>query len=150
MPLARNQVNCNSMIMVIHPAVIVHGLADARMALAVGAPATLLSAPGAGIYGGCLWWRSLAAAARAAFPTADMMDLLDCADASGMAMAALRVGVNRLVLWPEAPGWAAVARIAEGQGGFVLPTAPAALDMASRGAERRLHGWLRKPGLRCP
>jgi hypothetical protein len=68
--------------------------------------------------------------------------VLDCADGSGAALAALRVGANRLVLWREAPGWDAVAAIAAGQGGFVLPEAPAALDMAERGAGRRLEAWL--------
>jgi hypothetical protein len=57
-------------------------------------------------------------------------------------MAALRIGVCRLVLWPEAPGWNAVAEIAERQGGCVLAAAPPALDLAQRGAARRLEAWL--------
>jgi hypothetical protein len=121
--------------MILHPAVIVHGLADVRAALAPGRPVTLLSAPGAGLYAGCLWWRSLVGEVGAD-------SVLDCADGSGAALAALRVGANRLVLWREAPGWDAVAAIAAGQGGFVLPEAPAALDMAERGAGRRLEAWL--------
>jgi len=129
--------------MVIHPAVIVHGLADARAALAAGAPVTLLSAPGAVLFAGCLWWRELVAAARADHLHAEATDVLDCADASGMAMAALRSGVCRLVLWQDAPGWHAVAATAQREGGFVLPRAPAALDMAARNAGRRLPDWLR-------
>ncbi|HYZ21711.1 MAG TPA: hypothetical protein VE690_06095 [Rhodopila sp.] len=74
------------------------------------------------------------------------MDVLDCADASGLARAALRSGVNRLVLWPEAPGWASVAQVAAAQGGFVLRAAPEALDLATPGAERRLYGWVQKTG----
>jgi len=131
--------------MVLRPAVIVHGLLDARLVLAVGAPVTLLSAPGAALFGGCLWWREMMTAARADHARAEAIDILDCADASGMAMAALRSDVCRLVLWPEAPGWQAVAAIAERQGGFVLSEAPAALDMAERNASRRLHDWLRNP-----
>ena len=135
--------------MIIHPAVIVHGLAEAKAALANGAPVTLLSAPGAGLYGGCRWWRSLVRAARTAFPETEALDLLDCADASGTAMGALRNGVSRLVLWREASGWGAGGATAAQQGGFVLPVAPAALDLAVRGSDRRLHGWLRKTGFEC-
>jgi hypothetical protein len=128
--------------MVIHPAVIVHGVADAQAALAVGAPVTLLSSPGAGLFAGCLWWREMVAAARVDYPHAIATDILDCADASDMAMGALRSGVCRLVLWPEASGWQAVVAIAEREGGFVLRQAPEALDMAARNATRQLRAWL--------
>jgi hypothetical protein len=129
--------------MIVHPAVIVHGVADAKAALAPGLPVTLLSAPGAGLFAGCLWWREVVAAAWATWPETPMTDILDCADGSGMAMGALRSGVRRLILWPDAPGWAGVNAIAERQGGFVLPEAPPALDMAQRNAVRRLGAWLR-------
>ena len=129
--------------MIVHPAVIVHGLADAKAALAAGLPVTLLSAPGAALFGGCLWWREIIAAACAGCPNTSVIDILNCADASGMAMGALRSEVFRLVLWPEAPGWAGVAAIAQREGGFVLPRAPEALDLAQRNAIRRLHAWLR-------
>jgi hypothetical protein len=128
--------------MIVHPAVIAHGLSDARAALAPGLAVTLLSAPGAALFAGCLWWREMTAAARAEYPGTPATDILDCADASGLAMSALRSGINRLVLWPEAPGWAAVAAIAAGHGGFVLPAAPPALDLANRNAIRRLNDWL--------
>jgi hypothetical protein len=131
--------------MVIHPAVIVHGLADARAALAVGAPVTLLSSPGAALFAGCLWWREMVAAARADYPHAIATDILDCADGSDTAMGALRSGICRLVLWPEASGWQAVAAIAKREGGFVLRQAPEALDMAARNATRQLRAWLSPP-----
>ena len=110
--------------MIVPPAVIVHGLADARTALAPGRPVTLLSAPGAALYAGCGWWQAMVAAVRAEFPATEEEDILDCADGSGQAMAALRIGVIRLVLWPEAPGHAAGAAIAAELGGFVLDSAP--------------------------
>jgi hypothetical protein len=128
--------------MVVHPAVIVHGLADARVALAHGRPVTLLSAPGAALYAGCLWWQSVVRLARAEFAATAVTDILDCADGSGQAMAALRIGLTRLVLWPAAPGREAVTAIAVERGGFVLDTAPPALDLAHRGAARRLAAWL--------
>ncbi|OIQ66940.1 hypothetical protein GALL_514850 [mine drainage metagenome] len=128
--------------MIVHPAVIVHGPSDARAALAPGLPVTLLSAPGAAAFAGCLWWRQVVTAAQKANPAAEATGILDCADASGMALTALRSGVCRLVLWPQAPGWDAVAAIANRQGGFVLTGAPPALDLGEPNAIRRLHRWL--------
>lgn len=146
MPLELHAVNRLNVNMIIYPAVIVHGVADARAALIPGLPVTLLSAPGAAVFAGCLWWREVIVAARAGHPDTAATDILDCADASGMAMGALRSGVCRLVLWPNAPGWNSVAAITERQGGFVLPGAPPALDLAERNALRRLHAWLRGSG----
>ena len=128
--------------MIVHPAVIVHGLGDARAALAPGLAVTLVSAPGAALFAGCLWWREVVAMAGAEHPATPVTDVLDCADASGLAMSALRSGINCLVLWPDAPGWAAVAAVAAERGGAVLAEAPPALDLAQRGAIRRLHRWL--------
>ena len=110
--------------MLLPPAIIVHGLDAAVGALRPGRAVTLLSAPGAGLYGGCLWWRELVAEARAAYPATPCTDVLDCADGTTQALAALRVGVCRLVVWPSAPGREAVVAIAGGQGGFVLAKAP--------------------------
>ena len=47
-------------------------------------------------------------------------DILDCADASGLALGALRIGQRRIVLTPDAPGWSSVAAIAASLGGEVL------------------------------
>lgn len=132
--------------MIVYPAVIVHGLADAKAALAPGLPVALLSASGAAQFAGCLWWREIIAAARAAYADTEVTDILDCADASGAAMGALRSGVSRLVLWPDAHGWDGVAAIAKRAGGFVLPRPPPALDLAQRNATRRLHAWLQTSG----
>lgn len=129
--------------MIVHPAVIVHGLADARTAMASGLPVTLLSAPGAADFAGCLWWREVVASAKEENPETESIDILDCADASGLAIGAVRSGVCRLVLWRHAPGWDAVAIIAGAQEGFVLPQAPPALDLGRPNAIRLLHGWLR-------
>jgi hypothetical protein len=108
--------------------VIVHGLHDAVAALAEAAvsgnPVTLLSAPGAAAYAGCGWWNAVVAEARAMHPEVPCTNILDCADATGLALAALRIGLSRLVLWPEAPGREAVVAIAHSMGGFVLAAAP--------------------------
>ena len=124
------------------PAVIVHGVADARAALAGGRPVTLLSARGAALYAGCLWWRELVAAARAACPATPAQDVLDCADAPGAAMAALRAGQRLLVLDAACPAFAAVLGAAGTLGAVVLARAPLALDLAERGSRRALARWL--------
>jgi hypothetical protein len=111
------------------PAVVVHDLAGAVVALASaaarGGGVTLVSAPGASLYAGCGWWRALIEAARAEHPHVPCVDILDCADATGQALAALRIGVTRLVLWPEAPGRDAAVAIAAAAGGLVLAAPPA-------------------------
>jgi hypothetical protein len=128
---------------VFHPAVIVHGAEDVRGALSTGLALTLLSAPGAALFAGCLWWRELAGLARLEFPGLVGADVLDCADAAGRAMEAIRVGQACLVLSPAASGFPAVASIAEARGLCLLRQRPPALDMAERGASRRLEAWLR-------
>ncbi len=128
--------------MTLHPAVVVHGLADAEAALAIGRPVTLLSAHGAALYAGCLWWREMVAHARAAHPGVSVIDILDCADAAGRALAAIRAGQQILVLAARVPGSPAVAAIAAARGRILLAERPPALDLAAPGALRRLPAWL--------
>ncbi len=140
----------------IHPAIIVHGAEDVRTVLGAGLPVTLLSAPGAALYAGCLWWRELVLLARREFPALAIADVLDCADAAGRALEAIRIGQLCLILSPASPGFAAVAAIARARGLCLLRQPPpaldmatldmAALDMAKRGAVRRLDAWLRQQG----
>lgn len=132
--------------MIARPAVIVHGLEDARAAVAHGWPVTLLSARGAALYAGCGWWQAVVEAARAEFPATDADDLLDCADAPGRALEALRVGLRNLVLDADCPGFPTVERVAAELGARILPAAPVALDLAQRGARRRLPAWLERAG----
>ncbi len=124
------------------PAVIVHGLDDARAACAPGRPLVLLSAPGAAGYAGSLWWIALAAAARAMAPGLITADILDCGAAAGYALDALRSGQRVLVLARSCPAYAAVVSAAAGIGACVLDRAPPALDMAASDAPRRLAAWL--------
>ena len=128
----------------ISPAVVVHGLDHARLALAIGRPLVLLSAPAAAGYAGCLWWRELADIAAAEAPGLVTADVLDCGDAPGWAMAALRIGCRTLVLSPACPAWPRVAAAAQTLGAIVLPQRPAALDLGHPGAERQLQQWLAK------
>jgi len=116
------------------PAVIVHGLEHARLALAPGHPVTLLSAPGAALYAGCLWWQQLLAQSGHIGPA-----LLDCAAAPGRALEALKLGLSGIILQNPPP---AIAQIAAAQQALLLPVAPPALDLAQAGALRRLTEWL--------
>lgn len=78
--------------------VIVHGIAHARAAAAaaaaLGVPVRIRSAPGAGVYGGAGWFLEMIDIVRAEYPDAEIEASLDCADAPGHAMAALRRGAK--------------------------------------------------------
>ena len=126
-----------------YPAVVIHGLADARAALAFGVSLTLLSAPGAALFGGCAWWLALIGLVRAEFANAAIDDILDCADASGLAVAALCIGQRAIVLDPAAPGRESVVAIATSLGSEVLAQRPDAIDMSKAAEARRLQDWLR-------
>ena len=107
----------------------VHNAAQAGAALAVAgtAGATLLSAPGAAGSLGCAWFLAITSQAAASHPGVPHRVMLDCADATGHALAALRAGLRWLVLHPAPPGF---ATLAAGLGAVVLPRAPPALDLA--------------------
>ena len=130
--------------MIAHPAVIVHGLDDALVALRPGLPVLLLSAPGAAGFMGCLWWRALVRAARDACPATESADALDCGAAPGYAMAALREGQRILILSRTCPAFPAVCNAAARLGAEVWPDRPPALDLARPGAAGRIGDWLRR------
>lgn len=129
-----------------HPAVVIHSLADARTVLANRHAVTLLSAQGAALFAGSGWWRALIEAARREYNDVPIADILDCADASALAVAAVRTGQKLLILQPHAPARQAVAAIAASHGAELLAERPPALDMSQRGAARRLHAWLQRAG----
>jgi hypothetical protein len=120
----------------LHKAVIVHDVNQARAALAAGRPVTLLSAPNAAMFGGCLWWRALLREADFAG-----LSLLDCGDAPGRALEAIRLGLPGVIL-TASDAYAAVAIIAAEAGAVMLRQAPPALDLGQRQAERELMAWL--------
>jgi hypothetical protein len=123
------------------PAIVVRGLADARTALGPGRPVTLLSARGAAMFAGVLFWQALMDAA-GLHERPDCVDVLDCADGSGRALEGLRLNQRLLILEPGSVGAADIAERAVRQGSLVLTRRPAALDLAERGAQRRLAAWL--------
>jgi hypothetical protein len=123
------------------PAVVVRGLDDARRALAPGLGATLISAPGAAGFAGCGWWRALVASVSAERPGLVRADILDCADAPGRALEAMRIG-QRLLVLEACPGRADVAEAAASCGAVLLGARPAALDLGDRRQVAHLASWL--------
>lgn len=119
------------------PAVIVHERPHIRSVIELGLPATLLSPPGFALHAGCLWWQALIADSAFAGPT-----LLDCADAAGRAVEAMRIGLRGIVLEGATPAFARGALIAAELGVRLLDKPPPALDLAGRNASRRLAEWL--------
>lgn len=134
------------------PVVVVHAPAEAALALALAGPAgvVLLSAPGAAGSLGAAWFQAIVAAAAAATPGVPHLAVLDCADAPGQALAAIRAGLRAVVLAP-CPAFAAVAGAAAECGAAVWAARPPALDLgrldlAKPGARAKLSGWLRHAG----
>ncbi len=124
-------------------AVVVHGRTQAGLVLRQGEAVTLISAVGAASLGGPAWWRAMIDDACAEYPHTPCLDILDCADAPGLAMAALRMGQRYLVLWPDCPAFEPVRSAASGIGAVVLAGRPWALDLADRQAVRQLAEYLR-------
>lgn len=100
----------------------VQGATDVDRACAPGEPIVLLSAPGAALFAGVGFWRALVEQAFARYGPLIAADVLDCADAPGLALAALRLGQKALVLDPACPGFATVAAIAAGMNATLLIT----------------------------
>ncbi len=77
-------------------ATIIHSLEQARAVLAaahIGRPVRLESSPGAAGQHGVGWWQALTRIVAAEFPGHAIEAVLDCGDAPGLALAALRAGV---------------------------------------------------------
>jgi hypothetical protein len=144
--------------------VVAHTARQARLALAGAGPRglLLLSAPGAAGNMGAAWFLALVEQAREALGAdpPPHWAVLDCGDAPGFALSALRAGVRVLVLDPAAPAFPAVAAAAASVGAALWAERPPALDLgrldlrsASGRGNRRLAEWLiggavtGKPGL---
>ena len=116
------------------PAIVVHSLAHAVVALEAAAEAgeaiVLLSAVDAGLSAGAGWWREVVAAARDCVRSARMAALLDCGDDAGAAQAALHEGIETIVFNGRDEVVERLADIARQCGGSVLTERPeAALDL---------------------
>lgn len=131
------------------PAVIVHDAAQAEAALAAAGPrgVLLLSAPGAAGSLGAAWFLALVAQAARAQPQARHWAALDCGDAPGHALAAIRAGARLLILDPACPAFACITEAATEAGARIWPARPPAMDLARvdpqrAGGRRKLAEWL--------
>jgi hypothetical protein len=132
------------------PAVVVHAAEQAAAALAAAAGpcgVLLLSAPGAAGSLGAAWFLALVARAAAEVPGRRHWAALDCGDAPGHALAAIRAGVRLLILSPACPAFPGVQAAAAEADATLWPARPSALDLAGldlrrEGGRRRLADWL--------
>jgi hypothetical protein len=105
---------------------VVGSLAEARAALAeaAGRPVVLVSPPGAASYLGVGYYRALVDVVRAEFPGAKIEAVMDCGDAPGFALSALRTGFRVIVLRGDPRARARVASIARAAGAKLLARPP--------------------------
>jgi hypothetical protein len=115
------------------PAIVVHGLADARAALvaaqALRVPLTLISGPGGGSYGGPGWFNAVVREAKAAFPDVRVTAILDCADAPGHALGAFRAGARAVRFSGRADVAAKLRDVATDVGAQLITDDVEALDL---------------------
>ena len=118
------------------PVIVVHSLAHAQGALRAAARAgrlvMLLSAPDAGVYAGPGWFRALVEVAHRAVPQAQFRAMLDCGDAAGAALAAIRAQVEGVIFTGRVDVSRRLADIA-GQAGvrFATERPAAAFDLGA-------------------
>ena len=120
--------------------IVIHSLQHARAALAAAVQlrvaVILLSAEGAAGNAGPLWFVELVKAAEKEFPKAKFTAVLDCGDAPGYALAALRAGCSNICFRGKPAVTAKIKAIAR-QSGAVLYAGKAAnsrkaLDLADQ------------------
>ena len=127
--------------------IIVHGIAHARAAAAAATTLDVVvrirSAPGAAAYGGAGWFLEMIDIVRAEYPNARIEGSLDCADAPGYAMAALRRGANMIRFRGTRTAREKVAQLADAHGAVLDSSRAAPLDLSGIGdPERVCLGWL--------
>ncbi len=107
------------------PAITVQDWAQTRAALEAarsqGRAVFLCSPPGASAWLGAGYWAALQQRARAEFPDLDFTLALDCGDAAGDVMAAIRTGVAAIVFRGAAEVLAKLQDMARQAGAEVRP-----------------------------
>ncbi|MCZ6741674.1 MAG: hypothetical protein O7D27_05875 [Alphaproteobacteria bacterium] len=131
------------------PTIIIHNLAHATGALAAaeaaGTAVRLLSAPGAAAHGGAAWFKEVVAAARARHPGAEAETVLDCGAEPGLALGAIRAGVEAIRIKARPTVRARIAAMASAAGcRLVTDTRIGALDLLdARDPQMTVGAWLR-------
>jgi hypothetical protein len=115
------------------PAIVVHTLDHAKSALAAAertkSPILLLSPEGFAAYGGALLFHTMVEQAQIAYPAARCTAMLDCGDAPGHALGALRTGFKAVRLGGRAAARTRVGAIAAKLKATVVAKRPPALDL---------------------
>ena len=127
--------------------IIVHGIAHARAAAAAATAldvaVRIRSAPGAAAYGGAGWFLEIIDIVRAEYPNARIEAALDCADAPGYAMAALRRGAEMLRFRGTKTAGEKVAQLADAHGAVLDKSRAVPLDLSGiSDPESACLGWL--------
>ena len=130
-------------------AIRVHSAANAcaalRAAAALNLPVTLVSAPAASGYAGAGYFAALIALARAEFPNVAVTDVLDCGEAPGHVLGALRQGLKTLCFRGDGDTAAKLAAIARAQDATLVTEDLPALDLARvADAEAACRTWLKR------
>ncbi len=131
--------------------IVIHSLDHARRALAAATaaavPVRLRSAPNAAAYAGAAWFQEVVRAAMDEYPDADAEASLDCGDAAGLAMAALRQGIGLVRFTGRKAVRIRIAAMAKAGGGGLDEAGGAFLDLgavADRDMDSALRAWLRR------
>jgi hypothetical protein len=130
------------------PTIIVHNFHHALGALAAaeaaGTAVCLLSAPGAAAHGGAAWFKEVVDAARDHHPDAEAEAVLDCGGEPGLALGAIRAGIEAIRIKAPAPVRARIAAIASAAGCRLVTNARArTLDLLdTRDPQREVAAWL--------
>lgn len=120
------------------PHFIVHSLAQACAALQAadegGQAIGLLSPPGAVHSLGTGYFLAMEQAANRRFPGADCQTILDCGEAPGLALEALRAGAPAICLTASTEVLAKVDDIARQHGATLVAAPPDAIDLGTAAA----------------
>ena len=106
-----------------------HAVAALQAAEATGTPITLLSPSDFAAYGGAGFFNAIVRRARAKVPAAKSEAVLDCGDAPGLALEALRSGAEAVRFGGRPSVRKKIADIAAAHGARLLTVRPRALDL---------------------
>ncbi len=128
-------------------AIRIHSLADARAAVQAaherGVRLVLVSAPDAGGYAGAAWFDQVVRQAAADHPDVAVTAVLDCGDAPGHVLAALRQGVKAVRFTGDPSLAERLADIASAYAATVTTAPVEALDLrGTRDALAACRDWL--------
>lgn len=114
-------------------AIVVHDIDQARAVLAtareLALPVTLISDPGAANNVGVGYFATLIRLSKAEFPDVTAYGVLDCGQAGGRALAALRSGLDAIIYTADGPSFLRLADIAEDLGVGMSDERPKALEL---------------------